>query len=93
MKDPTSPVSAQISLYPLRQTSLAEPIDDLLRTLRSRGLDVRPGAMSALVVGESRALFDALEQAFREAAERGEVVLVATVSNACPIDPESSGSG
>lgn len=92
MKDSVHPISAQISLYPLRQTSLSEPIEDLLRSLRSRGLDVRPGPMSALVVGEAGALFDALEQAFREAAEGGQVVMVATFSNACPIDPDSSGS-
>jgi len=31
----------------------ASPIEVLLRTLRSRGLEVRPGVMSTLVVGEA----------------------------------------
>ncbi len=83
---PVQILSAQVSLYPLRQTSLSEPIDHLLRVLHSRGLEVRPGPMSTLVLGSVEALFDGLEQAFREAADRGEVVMVATFSNACSIE-------
>jgi hypothetical protein len=84
MNHNAQPISAQISLYPLHQESLAEPIEELLRTLRSRGLEVRPGVMSALVVGEGDALFGGLAQAFQEATDRGLVVMVATFSNACP---------
>ena len=76
-------ISAQVSLYPLRQMSLSEPIDHLLRVLDSRGLEVRPGPMSTLVLGSTEALFDGLEQAFQQAADRGQVVMVATFSNAC----------
>lgn len=77
-------VSAQVSLYPLRQTSLSEPIEGFLSVLRSRGLEVQPGAMSTLVLGSAQDLFDGLKQAFQEAADRGEVVMAATFSNACP---------
>jgi uncharacterized protein YqgV (UPF0045/DUF77 family) len=84
MNQDAQPISAQISLYPLRQESLAESIEELLRTLRSRGLDVRPGVMSTLVVGEAAALFGGLAQAFQEATDHGPVVMVATFSNACP---------
>jgi hypothetical protein len=42
--------------------------------------------MSTLVVGSDDDVFDGLKQAFREAADRGQVVLVATLSNACAID-------
>lgn len=76
-------ISAQVSLYPLRQMSLSEPIDHLLRALDSRGLEVRPGPMSTLVLGSTEDLFDGLKQAFQEAADRGQVVMVATFSNAC----------
>jgi uncharacterized protein YqgV (UPF0045/DUF77 family) len=79
-------VSAQVSLYPLRETSLSEPIEHFQRALGSRGLEVRPGPMSTLVVGSTDDVFDGLKQAFREAADRGQVVLVATFSNACAID-------
>lgn len=81
------PISAQVSLYPLREASLTEPNENLLSTLRSRGLDVEPGVMSTLVVGEAEALFDGLKEAFAQAAARGHVVLVATFSNACPVAP------
>jgi uncharacterized protein YqgV (UPF0045/DUF77 family) len=63
--------------------SLSEPIDQLLRVLDSKGLEVRPGAMSALVLGSTEALFDGLKNAFQEAADLGQVVMVATFSNAC----------
>ena len=79
-------ISAQVSLYPLRQMSLSEPIDHLLRVLDSRGLEVRPGPMSTLVLGSTEALFDGLKQAFQEAADRGQVAMVATISNACAIE-------
>jgi uncharacterized protein YqgV (UPF0045/DUF77 family) len=83
---PVQLISAQISLYPLRQISLSEPIEDLLRVLDSRGLEVWPGAMSTLVLGSTDALFDGLKQAFQDAAARGQVVMVATFSNACAIE-------
>lgn len=82
------PVAAQISLYPLRQTSLSQPIDELLSVLRARGLDVRPGIMSSLVVGDAEDVFDGLKQAFERASERGDVVMVATFSNACPAESD-----
>jgi uncharacterized protein YqgV (UPF0045/DUF77 family) len=66
--------------------SLSEPIEHLQHVLDSRGLEVRPGPMSTLVVGSTDDIFDGLKQAFQEAAERGQVVLVATFSNACAID-------
>ena len=81
-----NPVTAQVSLYPLRQTSLSEAIERLLRVLDAHGLEVRPGPMSTLVVGSTEAVFEGLEQGFREAADRGQVVLVATFSNACSIE-------
>jgi len=79
-------ISAQISLYPLRQVSLSEPIEHFLGVLRSRGLEVQPGAMSTLVLGSTEDLFDGLKQAFQEAADRGQVAMVATFSNACAIE-------
>jgi hypothetical protein len=42
--------------------------------------------MSTLVLGSADDVFDGLKQAFREAADRGQVVLVATFSNACAIE-------
>lgn len=78
-------IAAQISLYPLRQTTLSPAIGDALRVFQGYGLDVTPGAMSSLLSGDDGAVFSALHQAFRRAAEQGEVVMVVTFSNACPL--------
>jgi tRNA-Thr(GGU) m(6)t(6)A37 methyltransferase TsaA len=78
-------ISTQVSLYPLEQASLSPAIDEGLQILREHGLDVEPGAMSSLVTGEDTAIFAALQETFRRAAERGPVVMVATFSNACPV--------
>jgi hypothetical protein len=40
--------------------------------------------MSTLVTGNDEEMFAALKEALRTAAARGEVVMVVTLSNACP---------
>jgi hypothetical protein len=42
------------------------------------------GPMSTWVSGDDDKVFAALREAFRSAASAGEVVMVATMSNACP---------
>ena len=79
------PVAAQVSIYPLRQPSLSPAIEAALEAFRNRGLEVVPGAMSSVVSGDDDALFAALKDVFRRSAELGEVVMVMTVSNACPV--------
>jgi uncharacterized protein YqgV (UPF0045/DUF77 family) len=79
-----SRISAQVSLYPLRQTSIGPTIRRAVHGLRECGLSVRVGEMSTLVWGEEGVLFDALREAFHQAAEQGDVVMSVTLSNACP---------
>ncbi|RPI39402.1 MAG: hypothetical protein EHM59_22240, partial [Betaproteobacteria bacterium] len=62
------PISAQISIYPLRQAHLGPTITTALEALRSRGLDVKTGRMSTVVAGDSEALFEGLKAAFQSAA-------------------------
>lgn len=78
-------VSAQISLYPLRQESIGPAIREVVRILRQRGLRTRVGEMSTLVWGEQDLIFDALKEAFQLATERGDTVMVVTLSNACSL--------
>lgn len=78
-------VSAQVSLYPLRQLRLTPVIEDSLDLLRELGLRVEPGAMSTVVVGEEDAVFAALKEVFRRAAAAGDLVMHVAVSNACPL--------
>ena len=77
-------ITAQISLYPLGTDDISNEIDRFVKNLREKGLEVRVGPMSSHVEGESKILFDALGRAFDEIASKGQVVLTATFSNACP---------
>jgi len=82
-------ITAQVSLYPLRQESIGPPIREAVRVFRQHGLETRIGEMSTLVWGEEGVLFAALHEAFRQAAEGGDAVMVVTLSNACP-EPEEA---
>ena len=83
-----SMITAQVSLYPLRQASIGPAIREAVRGLCQRGLKVRIGEMSTLVWGEEQAVFAALEEAFHQAAESGDTVMAVTLSNACPMPVE-----
>ena len=78
-------ISAQISIYPLRQEHLSPAIEAVRETLASKGLQPEVGAMSTIVIGEANEVFVALHEAFDRAAATGHVVMSVTVSNACPI--------
>lgn len=77
-------MTAQVSLYPLRQLSIGPPIRAAVRVFERHGLHVRVGEMSTLVWGDGQAVFEALQQAFHQAAEEGDTVMCVKLSNACP---------
>jgi uncharacterized protein YqgV (UPF0045/DUF77 family) len=77
-------IAAQVSLYPLRQASIGPPVREAVRVFRQHGLETRVGEMSTLVWGEEGALFAALQEAFHQATEGEDAVMVITLSNACP---------
>ena len=77
-------VSAQVSLYPLRQSRLGPAVSKALDAFRARGLDVRTGTMSTVIAGDSDTVFEGLKAAFDSAAALGDIVMVASVSNCCP---------
>jgi uncharacterized protein YqgV (UPF0045/DUF77 family) len=81
-------VTAQVSLYPLRQASIGPPIREAVRILHEHGLGIRIGEMSTLVWGEEEAIFAALQDAFHQVAARGATVMAVTLSNACPSPEE-----
>ena len=80
-----SMITAQVSLYPLRQSSIGPAIREAVRTLRQHGLETRVGEMSTLVWGDEDAVFAALQEAFHQAADCGDVVMAVTLSNVCPL--------
>ena len=73
-----SVTTAQVSLYPLRQASIGPAIREVVRVFRQHGLQSRVGEMSTLVWGEEHVVFAALEDAFHQAAERGDTVMTVT---------------
>jgi uncharacterized protein YqgV (UPF0045/DUF77 family) len=77
-------ISAQVSVYPLRQEHLTPAIEAVGRALEARGLRPETGTMSTMVTGEVEVVFAALRDAFAQAAETGHVVMTVTLSNACP---------
>lgn len=79
------PAAAQISIYPLGRDDLSPAIDGALETFRASGLEVTPGAMSSIVAGDADLLFRALSEVYARLAGEGRVVVVATLSNACPV--------
>jgi uncharacterized protein YqgV (UPF0045/DUF77 family) len=78
-------LTAQVSLYPLRQPHLSAAIQQALDVFRGHGLEVVSGAMSSLITGEDESVFAALKEAFQAVSQHGDVVMVVTLSNACPV--------
>ena len=86
-------LTAQVSLYPLRQPHLSAAIHQALEIFRGHGLEVVPGAMSSLVIGEDEIVFAALKEAFQATSQQGDVVMVVTLSNACPLPERGESAG
>lgn len=81
---PTSFVSAQVSVYPLRRRSISDTLEGVLRAFRTRRVGVSPGSMSTVITGEEADVFDAVRSGFQAACAEGDVVMVITLSNSCP---------
>jgi uncharacterized protein YqgV (UPF0045/DUF77 family) len=76
-------IRAEVSLYPLRQAVLHDPIDAAVEVFRSCGLEPIVGTMSTQIQGDRSKLFSALDQAFEAASAKGDLVMTIHVSNAC----------
>jgi len=85
-------ISAQLSLYPLRQASLSQAIDPALKKLKEYELEFYPGSMSAVIFGVDSEVWRGLQAAFLAASEQAEVVMVVTISNACPQPEREEGA-
>lgn len=78
-------ISAQVSLYPLGRDQLGPAIDAVIELFAARDLSVETGAMSTVLAGDDEVVFEALRDALRLVTAQGEAVMVATLSNACPV--------
>jgi uncharacterized protein YqgV (UPF0045/DUF77 family) len=77
-------VSAQVSIYPLRQIELSGAIDEALAVFRSHGLQIKIGNMSTVLSGPVEEVFGSLKEAYQRTTQHGDAVMVVTLSNACP---------
>ncbi|UCF31407.1 MAG: hypothetical protein JSV26_03035 [bacterium] len=77
-------ITALVSVYPLRQDDLSPSISAVLDVFDGHDVQNLPGAMGTIVWGDDERIFHALLDGFRRAADRGDAVMVITVSNACP---------
>jgi uncharacterized protein YqgV (UPF0045/DUF77 family) len=77
-------LSAQISVYPLRQNELHPAVNAVRDALAARGFEPSVGAMSTVISGDAAMVFSGLQDAFEAAAATGDTVLAITISNACP---------
>ncbi len=78
-------IAAQVSIYPLRQSHLTLAIGKATETFKKYGLSVEVGAMSTVLSGNDEALFGALKEVFASLADKGELVMMVTFSNTCPV--------
>jgi uncharacterized protein YqgV (UPF0045/DUF77 family) len=77
-------VQAEVSLYPLRQNDLTEPIQQFAESVKSSNVNVKTGTMSSVISGDSQIVFQGVQRAFEQAARKYQVVLTMKISNACP---------
>jgi uncharacterized protein YqgV (UPF0045/DUF77 family) len=77
-------IQAEVSLYPLRQNDLTEPIQQFVESLKNGNLNVKTGSMSSVISGEESIVFQNLQKAFEQVAQKYDVVMTVKVSNACP---------
>jgi uncharacterized protein YqgV (UPF0045/DUF77 family) len=82
--DEENRLAAQVSIYPLRQSSLSPIIQEAFEILEKHHLRVIPGTMSSVVIGRSPDLWAGLQEVYSHAAAQGDVVMIVTLSNACP---------
>jgi uncharacterized protein YqgV (UPF0045/DUF77 family) len=76
-------LTAQFALYPLGVADIGAGLKPALSAVRAIGVSLEVGQMSSTIEGSDEQVFAALHDAFGAVAATGDVVLVATVSNAC----------
>ncbi len=80
-------VTAEMSLYPLKE-SYEQDIIDFIKNLKSHdGIEVMTHAMSTFVRGEQSNVFEAIDKAMNSIADRGAFSLVIKMINrSLPVD-------
>ena len=80
-----SVVGCQLSVYPLRQSDVDTPVQDVIKAAAAH-CSVRVGNLSTLIWGEEDQVFAGLRDAYRVAQLHGPAVVVATLASGIPSD-------
>ena len=78
-------VSVQFSVYPLRDMHLSPAIEKAAKILKDFKLPVDMGSMSSVTYGNSETVFKAFKKIYDELAADSHIVIMMTLSNACPV--------
>ena len=81
-------IQATVAVYPLQQTGY-DAVHRAIDALRVSDVNVNVQAMHSVIAGESKAVFQAVQNAYEAAAVLGPTVMTVTVSNACPVAYET----
>ncbi|SMB99940.1 YKOF-related Family [Thermanaeromonas toyohensis ToBE] len=76
-------LACQVALYPLGVKEYSQLIKEVLASWSAGQVQVETNSMSTIIRGEEEEVWRAVKTLFEAAADRGEVVLVATFSNRC----------
>lgn len=78
-------VSVQFSVYALRDIHLSPAIEKAAKILRESNLPITVGSMSSVTYGNSETVFKAFQKIYDALAADYHIVIMMTVSNACPV--------
>jgi uncharacterized protein YqgV (UPF0045/DUF77 family) len=78
--------ACQFSLYPLGRADIDTPIQEAIKAVARRGLEVRVANLSTLIYGDQADVFAGVQAAFATAKEFGPAVMVATFASGMPGD-------
>lgn len=79
-------VGAQISIYPLKEKTISETLNLFWEELEKRGVKYEVNSFSTIIWMEEDELFKFLSEVYNKLKEK-RIVIVITLSNACPKIP------
>ena len=77
-------ITANVNLCSIRQPAPAAVVGEALQLLRDCAVEAESDEMCTTLVGDDTSIFPALQEAFCQIAERGQAVMVVTLSIAGP---------
>ena len=79
-------IAVKISYYPLSEHYNQIIHDFITRLATHQEIDLRPGAMSSIIVGRYEDIFQVLHEEVREFMEKYPAVLHLKIANSCPVE-------